>query len=103
MVASELGEPKAMLLNGNKMQHTSTDQPFHCVKYRSFTKFSGEGILWKCTVATEFWVTQTKLRGDCLFPQTFHTRKLGKVLVFYAVFHRKIHHNHHRYHHLYIF
>ena len=27
-----------------------------------------------------------KLCGNCAFPQNFHTRKLGEITVFYAVF-----------------
>ena len=26
----------------------------------------------------------SKIRGDCGFPQNFHTKKLGKITVFYA-------------------
>ena len=42
-------------------------------------------ILWKGTVSLEFLANRLKLYGNCVFPQNFHPRKLGKVAVLYAV------------------
>ena len=42
-------------------------------------------ILWKCIASTEFWTNCTKICGNCAFPQNFHKRKLGEIMVFYAV------------------
>ena len=41
--------------------------------------------LWKRTVSAEFWVIPSKLCGNCVFPQNFHTRKLSTISVFYAM------------------
>ena len=38
------------------------------------------------TVSPEFRTNRPKLYGDCEFPQNLHTRKLGEISVFYAVF-----------------
>ena len=57
----------------------------HFKKYRYFTLFPGLEILWKLTVSAEFRMNCPKLCGNCAFPQNFHTRKLGKISVFYAV------------------
>ena len=46
-----------------------------CIKYRSFTHFPGVEILWKGSVSAMFWVNCPKLRGNCAFPQNFHTKK----------------------------
>ena len=43
-------------------------------------------ILWKGTVFVEFRAICQKLCGNCAFPQNFHTRKLGKVTLDYAVY-----------------
>ena len=59
--------------------------PVHCVKYRNFTQFRGVEILWKGTVSRQFRVNRPKLSRNCVFPQNFHTRNLGKITVFYAV------------------
>ena len=50
----------------------------HRNKCRDFTWFFGVEILWKPTVSAEF-------RGNCTFPQNFHTRKLGEISVLYTV------------------
>ena len=42
-------------------------------------------ILWKCIASTEFWTNCTKICGNCAFPQNFHKRKLGEIMVIYAV------------------
>ena len=54
----------------------------HCLKYRSFTYFSGVEILWKSTVRK---VICLKLCGKCAFLQNFYTGKLGEIKVFYTV------------------
>ena len=61
---------------------------FHCIKCLSFTKFPGLEILWKITVFADFQAIRPKLWGNFIFPfpQSFHTRKLGEISVFYAVF-----------------
>ena len=41
--------------------------------------------MWKRTVSAEFWVDRSKLSGNWAFSQNFHTRKLGKITVFYVV------------------
>ena len=57
----------------------------HCVKYRNFTQLPGVEISWKGTVSAQFRVNRPKLCRNYAFPQTFHTRKLGEITVFYAV------------------
>ena len=47
-----------------------------CIKYRGF--FPRVEILWKCKVFAT-------IRANQPFPQNFQTRKLGDILVFYAV------------------
>ena len=42
-------------------------------------------ILWKDTVSSQFRAIRPKLCGNCVFPQNFHTMKLGEITVFYAV------------------
>ena len=42
-------------------------------------------ILWKDTFSVEFLANHLKLYGNCAFPKNVHTRKLGNVLVVYAV------------------
>ena len=60
---------------------------FHYVKYCHFTWFPGVEILWKGTVSAKFQaIIRPKLCGNCAFPHHFHTRKLGEITVFYAVF-----------------
>ena len=49
---------------------------FYSIKYRNFTEVPGVWILWKSTV---FVAIQA-------FLQSFHTRKLVAILLFYAVF-----------------
>ena len=56
-----------------------------CKKYRDFIWFLGVEILWKGTVSTLFWATGPKRCRNCAFPQNFHTRKSGKITVFFAV------------------
>ena len=41
--------------------------------------------LWRGTVSAGFGAIRPKLCGNCAFPQTFHTRKLGEITVIYAV------------------
>ena len=41
-------------------------------------------ILQKGTVSAEFRANCLKLCANCVFPQNFHTRKLGETAVFYA-------------------
>ena len=43
-------------------------------------------ILWKGTVSAWFRANSLKLWESCAFPQSFHTRKLGEIVVFYAVY-----------------
>ena len=43
-------------------------------------------ILWKGTVSAQFPANRPELCGNCGFPQNFHTRKLGKIAVFVAVY-----------------
>ena len=43
-------------------------------------------ILWKGTVSAQFRANPPKLCGNCAFPQNFHTRKLGEITPFFAVF-----------------
>ena len=57
----------------------------HCIKYRSFTQFSGVEILRKGTISAQFRVIRPKLCGNCAFPQNCHTRELGEITVFFAV------------------
>ena len=57
----------------------------HYIKYRNFSKFAVVEILRKGAVSAEFRVIHTKLCGNCDFPQNLHTRKLGKMAVFYAM------------------
>ena len=42
-------------------------------------------ILWKGAVSLEFLANRLKLYGNRFFPQNFHPRKLGQVVVLYAV------------------
>ena len=52
------------------------------------TDISPDLLVWKfCgkTISVEFRSIFPKLCGNCAFPQNFHTRKLGAILVFYAV------------------
>ena len=56
-----------------------------CLKYCNFNYFTVAEILWKCTVSPELWAIYLKSYGNCVFSQNFHTRKLGKVSVFYVV------------------
>ena len=47
-------------------------------------------IVWcgnfvKSTVSGELQVNHPKLSGNCVLPQKFHSRKLGKISVFYAL------------------
>ena len=44
----------------------------HFIKNENFNWFPGVKILWK-------------LCGNCVFPQNFYSRKLGKITVFYTV------------------
>ena len=55
----------------------------HCVKYYNFTYFSDVAILWKGT-SKEFGKTPKILQKLCL-SANFHTRKLGGIMLFYAV------------------
>ena len=60
----------------------------HCEKYRNFTWFPGVEILRKGTVSAKFRAisgNRPKLRGNCAFPQNFHTRKSGEITVFFVV------------------
>ena len=43
-------------------------------------------ILWK---NTDFWAICLKLCGNCAFPQSIHTRKLGETTLFFAVIVKK--------------
>ena len=56
----------------------------HCVKCCNFTQFHGVEILWKGTVSSEFRAIRPKLCGNYVFPQNFHTMKLGGITAFYA-------------------
>ena len=46
----------------------------------------GVGSLWKRTASAEFWTNRPELCGNCTFSENFHTRGLGEVLVFCAVY-----------------
>ena len=52
------------------------DPPRH--EKLKFHPISSRELLWK---SSKF----PKLIGNCAFPQKFHTRKLGEILVFHAV------------------
>ena len=41
--------------------------------------------MWKDTVSAQFLVIRPKPCRNCAFPQNFHTLKIGKITVFYAV------------------
>ena len=41
-------------------------------------------ILRKETISVEFWANHPKLYRNCVIPQNCHTRKLGKITVFYT-------------------
>ena len=43
-------------------------------------------ILWKHTVCVGFQAIRLNFSPNCAFPRNFHTRKLGEITVFYAVF-----------------
>ena len=47
-------------------------------------------ILWKATVSAKFRANHSKLCGNYVFPQNFHTRKLGEITVFFAVLYVKV-------------
>ena len=49
------------------------------------TKFPSVKMLMKQTISVDFQVNCPKLCGCCEFPRNFHTRKLGEVLVFFAL------------------
>ena len=52
-------------------------------------------ILWERTVSAVLRPIRRKLCRNCAFPKNFHTRKFGKISVFYAVllvFYRFIYH-----------
>ena len=42
-------------------------------------------ILWEGKVSIEFRAIFRTICKNCAFPENFHTRKLGGILVFYAV------------------
>ena len=42
-------------------------------------------ILWKGTVPVEIGANRPKLYGKYAFPQNFHTRTLGEIMVLYTV------------------
>ena len=44
----------------------------HCVKCRNFTLFLGVEVLWNAQFPPR----------NCIFPQNFHTTKLGEITVF---------------------
>ena len=73
-MSMKLDKVSCYLIWKNSVQNNDTLlAAFHCVKYRNLTWFSGMEI-------------SPKLCGNCAFPQIFHTKKSGKILVFYAVF-----------------
>ena len=54
----------------------------HCVKYRNFTNF----LVWKFCGKTQFPHSFGQFaRNYAEIPPNFHTRKLGKITVFFAV------------------
>ena len=55
------------------------------LKHRDFTYFPSVEILWKGTVSTDIRANRSKLCGNSVFSQNFHTRKLGESTLFYAV------------------
>ena len=57
----------------------------HYVKYRDFTWFLDVKILRKSTVSEEFQANCMKCCWNCVFPQNFHTRKLGEITAFCIV------------------
>ena len=50
--------------------------------------------VWDLLLSQFYWLLLRKIKlfhlistcGNCAFPQNFHTRKLGEITVFYAVF-----------------
>ena len=56
---------------------------YNCQKQRNFTNFPDTEILWKGAVARKNCL---KLCRNCGFPQNFHTRKLGKIKLIFAVY-----------------
>ena len=73
---------KILNLSLLKLQNTLR---YHCVKYHNFTQFSCVEILWKGTIFTQSRANHPKLCIKCAFPESFHTRKLGEITVFYAL------------------
>ena len=57
----------------------------YCIKYHNFTLRSSVETFWKRTASVKSLANHSKLCRNCAFPQNFHTRKLGEILVFYAV------------------
>ena len=52
------------------------------------TVISPNYLVWKFCRKAQFQYSFgqiAKLCGNCAFPQNFHTRKLGEIMVFYAV------------------
>ena len=77
----------------------------HCIKYGNLTQFPCVEILWEGTVSAQFRMIRPKLYGNCacVFPQNLHTKKLGKMTVFYAVGDIRWHYirwHHIRWHHI---
>ena len=58
----------------------------HRWSYKSVMVTNHLYILWKDTVSAKLWVNCSNLCWNCAFPQTFHTIKLGDIMVFYVVF-----------------
>ena len=63
----------------------------HYEKHRNFTECPGVEFLWKGTVSEQFRANCPKLCKNCAFWQNFHTRKVGKILVFFAVLDKESH------------
>ena len=49
------------------------------------TVISSNFLVWKFYGKAQFLAIRSKLWGNCVFPQNFHTRKLGEITVLYAV------------------
>ena len=49
------------------------------------TAISPNFLVWKFCGKAQFWFTKNYAETKCAFLQNFHTRKLGKIAVFFAV------------------
>ena len=74
-----------------KRLQNSVDKYLLKVNNKDLRTTSPDGILMFSLFWTSIWLTDTrkpncpKLCGNYAFPQNFHSRKLGKITLFYAV------------------